>query len=273
MISIHAPRVGSDDIAEQCYNIAKLNFNPRSPCGERPSDTTVSGRQSSRFQSTLPVWGATSRRWSGGAQGEHFNPRSPCGERRQLGQRPAHSQPEFQSTLPVWGATGHPDQPAGNGHISIHAPRVGSDNLQVILDDNVATFQSTLPVWGATKDKDNLVGAINISIHAPRVGSDANVIDCYYRRRNFNPRSPCGERPNVPADRKRRSDFNPRSPCGERPPPYNCWPCRSRHFNPRSPCGERRDRSGIQHFRIHISIHAPRVGSDKSARRLLGRSV
>ena len=329
MISIHAPRVGSDDIAEQCYNIAKLNFNPRSPCGERPSDTTVSGRQSSRFQSTLPVWGAThisfgyrqgglisihaprvgsdavgkqrlrldrnfnprspcgerlpplcgptlisifqstlpvwgattrqrtcrllrefqstlpvwgatslaadtipaiavisihaprvgsdknsqtvfcgqsgfqstlpvwgatSRRWSGGAQGEHFNPRSPCGERRQLGQRPAHSQPEFQSTLPVWGATGHPDQPAGNGHISIHAPRVGSDNLQVILDDNVATFQSTLPVWGATKDKDNLVGAINISIHAPRVGSDANVIDCYYRRRNFNPRSPCGER-------------------------------------------------------------------------------
>ena len=216
MISIHAPRVGSDDIAEQCYNIAKLNFNPRSPCGERPSDTTVSGRQSSRFQSTLPVWGAThisfgyrqgglisihAPRVGSDAVGKqrlrldrNFNPRSPCGERPAGGGAAAHKE-----------------------SISIHAPRVGSDvnwdNGQRIANRNfnprspcgerqailtslraMVIFQSTLPVWGATKDKDNLVGAINISIHAPRVGSDANVIDCYYRRRNFNPRSPCGER-------------------------------------------------------------------------------
>ena len=126
MISIHAPRVGSDDIAEQCYNIAKLNFNPRSPCGERPSDTTVSGRQSSRFQSTLPVWGATQRM------------------RRSL------KAVEFQSTLPVWGATHRITAGLVDLAISIHAPRVGSDGTGSPCQRQNRGFQSTLPVWGAT---------------------------------------------------------------------------------------------------------------------------
>ncbi len=198
------------------------------------------------FQSTLPVWGATSRRWSGGAQGEHFNPRSPCGERRQLGQRPAHSQPEFQSTLPVWGATGHPDQPAGNGHISIHAPRVGSDNLQVILDDNVATFQSTLPVWGATKDKDNLVGAINISIHAPRVGSDLHRITAGLVDLAISIHAPrVGSDEIVLASSTSGSTFQSTLPVwGATNLPEDYWAAA-----------------------FEISIHAPRVGSDQRARR------
>ena len=45
-------------------------------------------------------------------------------------------------------------------------------------------------------------------------------------------------------------------------PPYNCWPCRSRHFNPRSPCGERLHLLQHEHDHFFISIHAPRVGSD-----------
>ena len=81
------------------------------------------------------------------------------------------------------------------------------------------------------------------------------------RRRYFNPRSPCGERP-IAASRAcwstvfqstlpvwgatlsdliaqyTRRNFNPRSPCGER---LKTFPSgsRSKHFNPRSPCGER----------------------------------
>ena len=59
-ISIHAPRVGSDSLSffrsSSCFY-----FNPRSPCGERPSGT-VEGSTASIFQSTLPVWGATVRR-------------------------------------------------------------------------------------------------------------------------------------------------------------------------------------------------------------------
>ena len=35
-------------------------FNPRSPCGERPLDTSMEARIA-EFQSTLPVWGATAK--------------------------------------------------------------------------------------------------------------------------------------------------------------------------------------------------------------------
>ncbi|EDN01979.1 hypothetical protein BACCAP_00012 [Pseudoflavonifractor capillosus ATCC 29799] len=35
----------------------------------------------------------------------------------------------------------------------------------------------------------------DISIHAPRVGSDWRTCACPPTRTNFNPRSPCGERP------------------------------------------------------------------------------
>ena len=78
---------------------------------------------------------------------------------------------------------------------------------------------------------------------------------------NFNPRSPCGERPTYSAKRPVTPYFNPRSPCGERlPPRYLAWVPRS-HFNPRSPCGERHMLPGTATFR-QISTHAPHAGSD-----------
>ena len=56
--------------------------------------------------------------------------------------------------------------------ISIHAPRVGSDET---FDDGAPEtdqFQSTLPAWGATERCACLARVVIISIHAPRVGSD-----------------------------------------------------------------------------------------------------
>ena len=57
IISIHAPRAGSDKAAG--YTDTELeNFNPRSPCGERLNrdhGRSICGV----FQSTLPVRGAT----------------------------------------------------------------------------------------------------------------------------------------------------------------------------------------------------------------------
>ena len=56
-ISIHAPRVGSDiKTAKTPSNLPY--FNPRSPCGERPTLVGIIF-PSFLFQSTLPVWGAT----------------------------------------------------------------------------------------------------------------------------------------------------------------------------------------------------------------------
>ena len=127
-ISIHAPRVGSDSgtrpwSGPRCYfnprspcgerllhfpNIAfrMEYFNPRSPCGERHTKRFAICNWR-RFQSTLPVWGATSVPVCYATYTGHFNPRSPCGERHRL---PFHrlSTFPFQSTLPVWGATSRP---------------------------------------------------------------------------------------------------------------------------------------------------------------------
>ncbi len=102
------------------------------------------------FQSTLPVWGATAQRLEIIAVNYHFNPRSPCGERHFQYFVTLTLDASFQSTLPVWGATAGRAERRGAAEISIHAPRVGSDQF---------TFYRSY------------YEAI-ISIHAPRAGSD-----------------------------------------------------------------------------------------------------
>ena len=57
VISIHAPRGGSDSLLGFAIGDA-MDFNPRSPWGERPIITTRNLRFLT-FQSTLPVGGAT----------------------------------------------------------------------------------------------------------------------------------------------------------------------------------------------------------------------
>ena len=59
-----------------------------------------------KFQSTLPVRGATAVFFTHFALIYYFNPRSPCGE-RQCCQSAMMHKVEFQSTLPVRGATQH----------------------------------------------------------------------------------------------------------------------------------------------------------------------
>ena len=125
LISIHAPRTGSDGRASKGARFSLQNFNPRSPHGERPG----------RMPESTPA--------------RDFNPRSPHGE------RPASMR-----------YTGI------RGRISIHAPRTGSDcpalrDNRVVSDFNPRSphgerprgtftsdffikFQSTLPARGAT---------------------------------------------------------------------------------------------------------------------------
>ena len=56
-----------------------------------------------------------------------------------------------------------------------------------------------------------------ISIHALLAESDGTDISGYLAESDFNPRSPCGERPLWSGIISRWGNFNPRSPCGERP--------------------------------------------------------
>ena len=78
---------------------------------------------------------------------------------------------EFQSTLPARGATYKMCCMLPAGRISIHAPRTGSDVR-----------------------RQPLRRVLRISIHAPRTGSDQSALKRWKGARNFNPRSPHGER-------------------------------------------------------------------------------
>ena len=192
-ISIHAPRTGSDGRAfalpfmrhsfqstlpaRGATNVGmsvlftSINFNPRSPHGERRVKHTLEvevaqisihaprtgsdllrlyrRRHSALFQSTLPARGATIAGDDTLRRECHFNPRSPHGERHPDKKKPAPAK-KFQSTLPARGATFSRHGIPRYGRISIHAPRTGSDRM--FDGETYKTFA--------------------ISIHAPRTGSD-----------------------------------------------------------------------------------------------------
>ena len=78
-ISIHAPRVGSDWVDGSSVYATTISIHAPRVGSDGPSR----GREPRprRFQSTLPVWGATLPPPGAGGIAEHFNPRSPCGER------------------------------------------------------------------------------------------------------------------------------------------------------------------------------------------------
>ncbi len=169
-----------------------IYFNPRSPCGERRQEQQEAS--SSRY----------------------FNPRSPCGERRAT-EFPSCSLSKFQSTLPVWGATlfkfyptfcilisihaprvGSDSQIAGYFYrctISIHAPRVGSDVNANRRNRYAGAFQSTLPVWGATLEYCTALAMALFQSTLPVWGATNLTHFLILSVLDFNPRSPCGERP------------------------------------------------------------------------------
>ena len=123
-VSIHAPRVGSDEKALPRRRYGKC-FNPRSPCGERRASGTP------------------------GSTDQSFNPRSPCGERQDhmpLG----YAQRCFNPRSPCGERPAFVPHGCCGDRVSIHAPRVGSDNQRVVVIAPLDRFQSTLPVWGAT---------------------------------------------------------------------------------------------------------------------------
>ena len=153
------------------------------------------GTYGNPFQSTLPGWGATdSCAHVTVFNTANFNPRSPDGERLGDGAAMAY-----------------------RADISIHAPRMGSDTALPVSFATFWRFQSTLPGWGATVQH-RLTGFIlKISIHAPRMGSDClrlHNCSCHMKFQSTLPgwgATVCSRRIGC-----RCRDFNPRSPDGER---------------------------------------------------------
>ena len=100
-ISIHAPRTGSD--SDLCCGFIRYAISIHAP---RTGSDALGGKS--------------------GLISADFNPRSPHGERR-LSPFSICSTISFQSTLPARGATSPCPPPQKSPHISIHAPRTGSD--------------------------------------------------------------------------------------------------------------------------------------------------
>ena len=152
----------------------RVDFNPRSPCGERPY--AEAGKDAAEvFQSTLSLRRATCFSMAIYSQDPYFNPRSPCGERR----------PEF---LVHPGALG----------ISIHALLAESDetgDLHTVSDKHISIHallaESDLGLL-------RFPPPATISIHALLAESDQKAFSKVSVPVDFNPRSPCGERQQIP---------------------------------------------------------------------------
>ena len=122
-------------------------------------------------------------------------------------------------------------------------------------------FQSTLPLRGATYEQEYELTYNIISIHAPLAGSDMKTYVHYTDDMNFNPRSPCGERPVLSVFSVAALDFNPRSPCGERRQDSKRG-FRTYQFQSTLPLRGATAQTFLGEGRLRISIHAPLAGSD-----------
>ena len=214
-ISIHAPRVGCDFNKLYYGQTWEISIHaPRVGCDKKKRRTPSA---LSEFQSTHPGWGATGFDREKGFEKIHFNPRTPGGVRPTITAF-GFARKQFQSTHPGWGATPsqgvycegrvdfNPRTPGGVRHalasttigggvISIHAPRVGCDELASGLNVPILYFNPRTP-GGVRLEKSEIhffkkhyfnprtPGGVRhkggrkpkaqkgISIHAPRVGCD-----------------------------------------------------------------------------------------------------
>ena len=190
-ISIHAPRVGSDRHETKAQNPAHLIsiHAPRVGSDQRERDSTLFLAISIH----APRVGSDSGFcWFSHLRG-YFNPRSPCGERRRRLPLLSGSR-TFQSTLPVWGATRR--KPILQGRRDYFNPRSPCGERLSIrsVTGQVRIFQSTLPVWGATPSSVLSCAEPEFQSTLPVWGATPAPAAAPLLQKNFNPRSPCGER-------------------------------------------------------------------------------
>ena len=126
VISIHAPRTGSDAVRGRCV-------------AHRRAISIHAPRTGSDVGKDRRLRGVP-----------YFNPRSPHGERLFIGFR-AQDDIRISIHAPRTGSDGEYYNIFWKYNISIHAPRTGSDNYWYDKLRKINLFQSTLPARGATR--------------------------------------------------------------------------------------------------------------------------
>ena len=171
LISIHTPLAGSD-VRRGPVEPARQGISIHTPLAG--SDLQIKGLSAGplTFQSTLPLRGATCLSVRS-CRSRLISIHTPlAGSDKNSGSHDVAFQlisihtPLAGSDL-AWRAENH------RRNISIHTPLAGSDQLRLALHS----------LWG------------RISIHTPLAGSDVMLENAFQTPSDFNPHSPCGERP------------------------------------------------------------------------------
>ena len=230
VISIHAPRTGSD--GSTFPKSADLSyFNPRSPHGERLICIGVNSEKLSisihaprtgsdvitckRFNSYIisihaPRTGSDHAQASSGCKHLRFQSTLPARGATSLRFPSRKGSPKFQSTLPARGATQQRQHLLLHLHwISIHAPRTGSDTIAYKMAEQETQISIHAPRTGSDEIVLHSVKQPKeISIHAPRTGSDHQVQLAIRRHHLISIHAPrTGSDPAEPAERASRQQF------------------------------------------------------------------
>ena len=125
-------------------------------------------------------------------------------------------------------------------HISIHAPRTGSDIARAGLEGGGKKFQSTLPARGATAPPMTSVSPPSVfQSTLPARGATAGFVISLRSDLDFNPRSPHGERHVRAGFHVQQQYISIHAPRTGSDAGAGGRTCATRYFNPRSPHGER----------------------------------
>ena len=223
-------------ITPSMFTLVSAYFNPRAPCGARQTRIEFAS-DNIKFQSTRPVWGATTSAGSQSVRGL------------------------ISIHAPRVGRDAYKLRKWFDMAISIHAPRVGRDRVASMerrgrnyFNPRAPCgarrihngrkrlwwrFQSTRPVWGATLTNPSTLSSIIFQSTRPVWGATRRCSCEKLTRTYFNPRAPCGARPKVRTVRKGQEAFQSTRPV---------WGATTNAF--------------ALLVTFAISIHAPRVGRD-----------
>ena len=284
-ISIHVPLAGHDPRPQRA-DPQRLQISIHVPLAGHDRTQIDAFRRAGIFQSTCPLRGTTGGRPCRSGRRSHFNPRAPCGARPFLGLG------DLADSL-----------------ISIHVPLAGHDQTSTCSSRCCAPYFNPRAPCGARPLRGELrVQGLAISIHVPLAGHDLHGTQHQSHPRisihvplaghdrlprsaasttaYFNPRAPCGARPDgvqhlapriaefqstcplrgtTRQERAlksgRRSYFNPRAPCGARPTLSNPITINGK-FQSTCPLRGTTGEHQLLGEQAVISIHVPLAGHD-----------
>ena len=185
-VSTHAPLAGSD-ASTRARSGAVRCFNPRSPCGERPTNRAIIAL-CPPFQPTLPLRGATSATKKD-VKAAEFQPTLPLrgATLKRLRKSPTTL---FQPTLPLRGATVHIiHTKTDKGGFNPRSP------CGERLDNGIAKirpdgFNPRSPCGERLEYGDEYEVVHQVSTHAPLAGSDVQLGARYCTSVTFQPTLP-----------------------------------------------------------------------------------